>query len=1075
MKLTMSFFAMVSFASVRRALAFAPSRTTAGRIVSTASVSLRSIRGPSNFRLLATVPPPEVEVEATTVKEDESLATIRRTAALVMSMAAQRILPGAAATSFDPKWIDNGFYCDFVCSNDDEDLPENVRDIIKKEMDAIIASAEPIQIMSLAEARQQTADSEVSLNGLPDGNDATMVCRIGDEWWDTCDGDGSFLADTGRLDPSALTLTSVCDVHDDDIDDDDKDSKNVQRISATAFECASELLAYKETVAKAQNEVLSFGNLVNFGGSGSLLDLTYDCPCCTYGPLMGGMMAGKGPENAMMSSKRSQTRLTKESGPKIAAVGDRPSLKLQGGFVPAKNPKWLKERELIYSKIKERRDSEMESKPKVPIKVTLPDGTVMTENLISWETTPMDVARSIAEGLANVAVVSKVKYTSRVGEDKEGLTEFSMEYEAVSSEGETASEESKPELWDLNRPLEGDCELQILTFDGGDEDAKMVFWHSSAHILGQSMEHNFGALLTIGPPVAGGFYYDAYIGDSEGISESQFGDIEGEFRASVKRKEKFERLVVTKEEALELFEYSPFKTALIQAKVPDNSRTTVYRNGDLIDLCMGPHVPHTGKIKAFKMLRASATQWLGDINNDPLQRVYGVSFPSKKLLKAHVSNLEKAKERDHRRLGKQQKLFMFHELSPGSAFFLPHGTIIYNTLCDFIKKQYNERGYSEVVTPNVFNLKLWEQSGHAKHYKDDMFTFDVEGEEFGMKPMNCPGHCLMFASTKRSYRELPMRFADFGVLHRNEASGALTGLTRVRRFQQDDGHIFCREDQIESEVVGCLEFMKFVYDIFGMKYQLELSTRPAKALGEQALWDRAESALANAMDDFIGEGNWRENPGDGAFYGPKIDIKVMDAMDRIHQCATIQLDFQLPIRFDLKYRKKGGSNNEDEVIDVESNDSATTTASVDQDGDYENNVLPPDFDRPVMVHRAMLGSVERMFAVLLEHYGGKWPFWLSPRQALVVPVGMDFVPYAQDVRQKLKAQGFHVDVDDSKNSLKKKVREGQLAQYNYILVVGEKERDSESVSVRNRMNEQEGEKKVVEVISDFLALRDTYQ
>jgi threonyl-tRNA synthetase len=491
---------------------------------------------------------------------------------------------------------------------------------------------------------------------------------------------------------------------------------------------------------------------------------------------------------------------------------------------------------------------------------------------------------------------------------------------------------------------------------------------------------------------------------------------------------------------------------------------------------MGPHVPHTGKIKAFKMLRCSATQWLGDTNNDQLQRVYGVSFPTKKMLKAHVENLERAKERDHRRLGVQQKLFMFHQLSPGSAFFLPHGTIIYNTLCEFIRTLYRNHGYSEVITPNIFNLGLWEQSGHAKHYKDDMFTFDVEGEEWGMKPMNCPAHCLMFASMPRSYRELPLRIADFGVLHRNEQSGALTGLTRVRRFQQDDGHIFCSEDQIEEEVVGCLEFMKFVYETFGMTYRLELSTRPKKALGKKELWDRAEAALASAMDKFAGKGSWRENPGDGAFYGPKIDIKVMDAMDRVHQCATIQLDFQLPIRFDLRYRKKGGDKRDetsDTVIDARATRSDTTNEESDEGSD--SNDLPPDFARPVMVHRAMLGSVERMFAVLLEHYGGKWPFWLSPRQALVVPVGMSFVPYAKKVVDRLIKAGFHADVDDSTNSLKKKVREGQVAQYNYILVVGEKEETNDSVAVRNRNNEQEGEKKVDEVIEEFKNLFEAYK
>ena len=802
--------------------------------------------------------------------------------------------------------------------------------------------------------------------------------------------------------------------------------------------------------------------------------LEFMCPCCDptedndgFGLNGLGLMPatnGYGPDQA----SRAQTRLTEESGPKIdTSTLFRPSTKLTAPFIPAKNPEWLAERETIYDTIRERRDAELALKQTVPIEVTLPDGTVLgsDHNLTSWRSTPLDVARCISDGLANVAVVSRVRHTSRIGDTDAIVAGDGIEYD---------DDTDKAELWDLTRPLEGNCDIEILTFNSDDDAAKAVFWHSSAHILGQSLEHNYGALLTIGPPVDGGFYYDAYIGEGDGLSESQFGEIEDEYRKTVKRKEKFERLVVTKEEALDLFSYSPFKSALIQAKVPDNTRTTVYRNGDLIDLCMGPHVPHTGKIKAFKMLRCSAASWLGDANNDQLQRVYGVSFPTKKLLKAHIENLERAKERDHRKLGKEQKLFMFHELSPGSAFFLPHGTIVYNALCEFIRTQYRRRGYSEVVTPNVFNLKLWEQSGHAQHYKDDMFIFDVEGEEWGMKPMNCPAHCLMFGSMTRSYRELPMRIADFGVLHRNEQSGALTGLTRVRRFQQDDAHIFCREDQIEKEVVACLEFMKFVYDIFGMSYRLELSTRPKKALGKKELWDQAETALAQAMDKFAGEGNWRENPGDGAFYGPKIDIKVMDAMDRVHQCATIQLDFQLPIRFDLRYRKKGGANGDDSSsADDESEVSSTTT---NDDGDEEDpNVLPPDFARPVMVHRAMLGSVERMFAVLLEHYGGKWPFWLSPRQALVVPVGKSFVPYANQVKDRLKVAGFHADIDDSSNSLKKKVREGQLAQYNYILVVGEKEETNDSVAVRNRNNEMEGEKKIDEVIAEFRILSETFQ
>jgi len=392
------------------------------------------------------------------------------------------------------------------------------------------------------------------------------------------------------------------------------------------------------------------------------------------------------------------------------------------------------------------------------------------------------------------------------------------------------------------------------------------------------------------------------------------------------------------------------------------------------------------------------------------------------------------KARDHRVIGKKQDLFFFHsELSPGSAFFLPHGTRIYNKLIAFIKEHYHRKNYMEIITPNVYNLNLWHTSGHALHYKDAMFTFEVEKQEWGMKPMNCPGHCLLFKHTTRSHRDLPMRLADFGVLHRNELSGALTGLTRVRRFQQDDAHIYCTSNQIEPEVLAALQFMKEVYDTFGMKYRLELSTRPAKALGEIELWEQAEKALANAMDEFAGKGNWRVNAGDGAFYGPKIDIKVMDAMERVHQCATIQLDFQLPIRFDLEYKSAEGT-----------------------------------MERPVMIHRAMLGSVERMFAVLCEHYGGKWPLWLSPRQVMLIPVHRDWIPYCEEVQRMLQEHYLYVDVSSGKETFQKKVRNAQISQYNYQLVVGENEVNNYSVNVRTRDNEVLGEIPVKEFVQRLL-------
>jgi threonyl-tRNA synthetase len=380
---------------------------------------------------------------------------------------------------------------------------------------------------------------------------------------------------------------------------------------------------------------------------------------------------------------------------------------------------------------------------------------------------------------------------------------------------------------------------------------------------------------------------------------------------------------------------------------------------------------------------------------------------------------------------------MFHDLSPGSAFFLPAGTRIYKTLEDFMRTECIKRGYQEVVTPNVFNMKLWETSGHAAKYKENMFLFEVEGQEFGMKPMNCPGHCLMFKNSLKSYRELPIRFMDFGVLHRNELSGALTGLTRVRRFQQDDGHIFCRQDQIQSEIMGVLELLKSVYDVFGFTFELQLSTRPEMFLGEIATWDNAELALAESLTAF-GQ-PWTINPADGAFYGPKIDIKIMDALKRKHQCATIQLDFQLPQRFELEYKcEEAGS-----------------------------------FDRPVMIHRAILGSVERMFAVLLESFAAKWPFWLSPVQVAVIPVHQDTYGYAQEIGDQLKAAGYWVEVDDSKKRFPKKMLEAQRALFNYILIVGVSEQEKGSVNVRPRGSEDSEEMPFAKFLELCARARDT--
>ena len=790
------------------------------------------------------------------------------------------------------------------------------------------------------------------------------------------------------------------------------------------------------------------------------------------------------------SSATQGSRTTESSAGKMSGV-----VKIGGPFKRAPNPMWLKDRDAFYNTVKASRDAEKATKTRQPITVTMPDGNVLSENkkgekFMSWETSPIHVAAAISQGLADSCVVAKVTYADRVDYDAMEQGDAAADVNADATADNDVVEASTAELWDLTRPLVGNvAKLEFLKFEE-DKEAKTVFWHSSAHILGEALEHQTGAYLTIGPPLNSGFYYDSYMGDNS-LTEDDYKGLEAEVGKVTKAKQQFERLVVTKEEALQLFKYNPFKVEIITSKVPDGTRTTVYRCGDLIDLCRGPHLPHTGKVKAFACTSHSATQWLAKDGNDQLQRMYGISFPDKKMLKAWQENMELAKARDHRVLGTKQNLFMFHDLSPGSCFFLPHGARIYNKLMEFIKEEYWKRGYDEVITPNMFNLDLWHQSGHAMHYRDGMFIFDVEGAEWGMKPMNCPGHCLIFGSTVRSYRDLPMRFADFGVLHRNELSGALTGLTRVRRFVQDDAHIYCREDQVEAEVIAALEFMKYVYDIFGMSYKLELSTRPAKALGDVAIWDRAEKALANAMNTFAGEGNWRENPGDGAFYGPKIDIKVSDSMDRVHQCATIQLDFQLPIRFDLKYKsavqagEEGGAEGEEkaekpkkEKFDKKAakaakkalnatKDEAKTEVKTEEKNAKKEFVVPnaipkAGFERPVMVHRAMLGSVERMFAVLCEHYGGKWPFWMSPRQVMLVPVHNDQFEYCETIKEKLHDLGFYAECDLSKNTFPKKVRNAQVDQWNYQLVVGKEEMANGTVNIRTRANEQKGEMKLEE-------------
>ncbi|OAA65003.1 threonine-tRNA ligase [Cordyceps fumosorosea ARSEF 2679] len=650
----------------------------------------------------------------------------------------------------------------------------------------------------------------------------------------------------------------------------------------------------------------------------------------------------------------------------------------------------------LFDKIKARQDAEIAAQPREEITITMPNGNETKGT--SWETTPLAIAKGISKSLVERTVIAQVD----------------------------------GELWDLTRPLEKSCKLELLDFEH--TEGKKVFWHSSAHVLGEACERRFGCFLCNGPPTENppGFYYDMANMEGQVVSDDDKKALETLSSSIIKEKQPFERLEMTKDELLEMFKYSKYKEYFIQQRVPDGTKSTVYRCGPLIDLCRGPHVPNTGNIKAFAVLRSSAAYWLGDSKNESVQRIAGVSFPDKKALEEHKTFLAEAAKRNHRKIGTDQKLFFFDEVSPGSTFFLPHGARIYNTLMDVIKAEYRKREFQEVMTPNVYKSELWKTSGHWGHYAENMFTFEVEKEQYGMKPMNCPGHCKIFGHADVNYRDLPWRMADFGVLHRNEFSGALSGLTRVRRFQQDDAHIFCTVAQIRDEIVGCFDFLDSIYSLFGFEYRLKLSTRPEKYIGDIAVWDMAEAKLTEALDAFTSKvgSKWEINPGDGAFYGPKIDITVYDALRREFQCGTIQLDFNLPKRFKLRY-----------------------VAAKDEDapgGGEDELDLPAGYARPVMVHRAILGSVERMFAILTEHFGGKWPFWLSPRQVLVVPIMPAVNDYAVEVQSIFKAKGLYVDVDLSGNTFQKKIRTGQLEQYNFIFVVGAEEEKSRTVNIRNR-------------------------
>ncbi len=566
-------------------------------------------------------------------------------------------------------------------------------------------------------------------------------------------------------------------------------------------------------------------------------------------------------------------------------------------------------------------------------------------------------------------------------------------------------------LVDLSHALDADASVRIVTPDS--PEALDLYRHSTAHLMAAAVVNLFpGTQCGIGPATDDGYFYD-FVVERPFVPED-LEAIEKKMQEFASRDLRYERRMIPKEEAKAYFAArgEPLKVQLIDEK--GGATVSCYTIADVfMDFCTGPHVPSTGRLKAFKLLTTSNAYWKGDAQGQPMQRVYGTAFFSETDLKAHLQRLEEAKKRDHRRLGRELGLFTFHPWAPGAAFWLAKGTTVYNLLADYMRQVLFPAGYVELKTPLIFNKALWETSGHWQHYRQNMFLVEAEGEQMGVKAMNCPGHMLVFASEGRSYRDLPLRYHEQTALHRNEASGVLSGLTRVRQFSQDDAHIFVMESQIGDEVERLLRLVQRVYDDFGLTLAMKLSTRPAEFLGEVATWDHAEAALKRALEA-VGLA-YTVDEGGGAFYGPKIDVDVTDALGRKWQCATIQLDYQLPQRFDLTY--VGADNAE---------------------------------HRPVVIHRAIFGSFERFMALLLENYAGAFPLWIAPVQAAVLPIADRHAPYAATVRDRLAAAGLRVELDDRQEKIGYKIREAQLQKVPYMLVVGDREMADGTVSVRSR-------------------------
>ena len=625
------------------------------------------------------------------------------------------------------------------------------------------------------------------------------------------------------------------------------------------------------------------------------------------------------------------------------------------------------------------------------LKVTLKDGSVIE---VEKGTKIIDVAKKISEGLARVATCGEVN-----GEVK-----------------------------DLRFELEDDCNLVIHTFDSSLE-GKQAYWHTSSHIMAQAVKRLFPDVkFAIGPAIKEGFYYDFDV--EKPFTDEDKAKIEEEMKKIVKENIEIERFSLPKKEALELMKDQPYKQELIE-ELPEGEEISFYKQGDFTDLCAGPHLESTGKVKTIKILSSSGAYWRGDEKNKMLQRIYAISFPKASQLEEYLHLLEEAKKRDHKKLGKELELFMIAPEGPGFPFFLPKGMVIRNVLEDFWRKIHVENGYQEIKTPMILNEELWHRSGHWDHYKENMYTTKIDDVDFGIKPMNCPGGILVYKNTVHSYRELPIRAGELGLVHRHEKSGELNGLFRVRCFTQDDAHIFCMPSQIESEIAGVIKLVNEIYSIFGFKYTVELSTRPDDSMGSDEQWELAEGALKKVLKDL--NIDYELNEGDGAFYGPKIDFHIKDCLGRSWQCGTVQLDFQMPERFDLTY--------------------------IGEDGEKH---------RPVMLHRVIFGSIERFIGILIEHYAGAFPVWLSPVQVKILPISEKQHDYAKKIEEEMKAKGIRAKLDDRSEKIGYKIREAQLEKVPYMVIVGQKEEEENIVSIRSRKDGDIGSMKTNEFIEKVI-------